>query len=100
MMKYNVWEPVNREDVPEVKPLTSTWAFKKKSTGKRRGRLNAYGFKQKEGKHYKKDSISSPVTNETTIRSVLVIILILKLLAGVLDVKGAFLQGEFTDDEE
>jgi len=100
MMKYNVWEPVNREDVPEVKPLTSTWAFKKKSTGKRRGRLNAHGFKQKPGVHFKKDSISSPVTNEVTIRIVLVIIILLQLLAGVLDVKGAFLQGNFDDDEE
>jgi len=100
MKKYNVWEPVPKSEVPaDIEPLTSTWAFKKKSTGNRRGRLNAHGFKQKEGKHYKKDSISSPVTNEVTIRIVLVIILVLRLLAGVLDVKGAFLQGEFDKDE-
>ena len=65
-----------------------------------RGRLNAHGFKQKEGVYFKKDSISSPVTNEVTIRIVLVLIIILQLLAGVLDVKGAFLQGEFGKDEE
>ena len=35
-----------------------------------------------------------------TIRVVLVIMLILRLLAGVLDVKGAFLQGQFARDEE
>ena len=92
MKKYNVWKPVPRENTPaNVKPLTSTWAFKKKSTGNRRGRLNAHGFKQVEGKHFKKDNISSPVTNEVTIRVALVIILVLRLLAGVLDVKGAFL---------
>ena len=50
--------------------------------------------------HYKKNNISSPVTNEVTIRVVLVLILVMQLLAGVLDVKGAFLQGEFDDDEE
>ena len=89
-----------KEEVAKnVEPLTSTWVFKKKSTGNRRGRLNAHGFKQKEGKYYKKDSMSSPVTNEVTIRIVLVIMLILRLLAGVLDVKGAFLQGEFDEDE-
>ena len=67
-----------KEEVAKnVELLTSTWVFKKKSTGNRRGRLNAHGFKQKEGKHYKKDSMSSPVTNEVTIRIVLVIMLIL-----------------------
>ena len=100
MLKYNVWDLVHMKDVPEATPLTSTWAFKKKSTGKRRGRLNAHGFKQKPSVHCKKGSVSSPVTNEVTIRIVLVIILLLQLLAGVLDVKGAFLQGNFDDDEE
>ena len=84
----------------DVQPLTSTRAFKKKSNGNLRGRLNAHGFKQKEGVHFKKNSISSPVTNEVTIRIVLVIILVMQLLAGVLEVKGAFLQGEFDSDEE
>ena len=34
------------------------------------------------------------------IQVMLVIILILKLLAKVLDARGAFLQGEFTEDKE
>ena len=46
MVKYNVWEAVPESEVPEgTVPLTSTWAFKKKSNGTRRGRLNAHGFK-------------------------------------------------------
>ena len=30
MLKYKVWEPVPKKDVPNAQPLTSTWAFKKK----------------------------------------------------------------------
>ena len=47
MLKHDVWEPVPKEDVPDVQPLTSTWAFKMKSNGNLRGRLNAHGFKKK-----------------------------------------------------
>ena len=100
MIKYKVWEAVPKEEVPNAQPLTSTWAFKKKSNGNLRGRLNAHRFKQKERVHFKKNNISSPMTNEIMIRIVLVLIIILQLLAGVLDVKGAFLQGEFDEDEE
>ena len=50
--------------------------------------------------HFKKNSISSPVTNEVTIRIVLVLIILLLLVAGVLDMKGTFLQGEFDNDKE
>ena len=77
MLTHNVWEPVPKEDVPDVQLLTSTWAFKKKSNGNLRSQLNAHGFKQKEGVHFKKDSMSSPVTNEVTIRIVLVLNIIL-----------------------
>ena len=101
MKKYKVWKAVPKSEVPkDVKPITTTWAFKKKSSGDRWGRLNAHGFKQQPNVHYRKDSISSPVTNEVTIRVVLVIMIVLQLLSGVLDVKGAFLQGEFEYDEE
>ena len=101
MKKHKVWKAVPKSEVPkDVKPIATTWAFKKKSSGDRRGRLNAHGFKQQPDVHFKKDSISSPVTNEVTIRVVLVIMIVLQLLSGVLDVKGAFLQGEFEHDEE
>ena len=42
--------------------------------------------------HYDKDEISAPVSNEVTIRVVMVINLVLRLHAGLFDVKGAFLQ--------
>jgi len=101
MNKYKVWEPTPISEVPaDTKPLTLTWVFKKKSSGKRRGRLNAHGFKQVEGVHYNKDDIAAPVTNEVTIRVLMVIILVLQLHSGLLDVKGAFLQGEFGKNDK
>ena len=57
-------------------------------------------FQAERRSAFQENSISSPVTNEVTIRIVLVIIIVLQLLAGVLDVKGAFLHGEFDSDEE
>ena len=68
MVKNNVILPIDRKDLPEgVKPIDSTWACKKKSNGKLRGRLNARGFKQKEGQDYIEESIHAPVTQKTTV---------------------------------
>jgi len=36
--KYKVWDPVPIDEVlPDTKPLTSIWVFKKKPSGRRRG---------------------------------------------------------------
>ena len=64
----NALTPVKRKDVPSAKIMTSTWAMKKKSNGKFRGRLNLQGFEQRDGEHFISTSISSPVTNATTVR--------------------------------
>ena len=50
--------------------------------------------------YFEKDNIASPVTNEVTIRIIFLIIIILQLIARVLDIKGAFLQGEFNENEK
>jgi hypothetical protein len=71
--------------------------MKKKSNGTLRGRMNARGFKQVEGMHYNGTTISSPVTNSATIRIVLMLMIMASMLAYVVDVKGAFLHGEFED---
>ena len=62
--------------------------------------MNAHGFKQIEGVYYNKDDIATPVTNKVTIRVVIVITLVLQLYSGLLDMKGAFLQGEFESKEK
>ena len=46
MVKNNVWEPVKQSLLTKgTKVIDSTWACKKKSTGKLCGRLNARGYK-------------------------------------------------------
>jgi hypothetical protein len=68
MVKNNAWEPVKKSLLPKgTKVIDSTWACKKKSTGKLCGHLNAHGFKQVEGLHYGKTSTHAKVTNASTI---------------------------------
>ena len=101
MIKNKVFEAVERSSLPTgTKVIDSTWACKKKSNGTLRGRLNARGFKQIDGQHYDGSSIHAPVTNAATIRIVLVLMLMAGWIASVVDVKGAFLHGVFTDGEE
>ena len=61
--------------------------------------MNARRFKQVEGQHYNHLTISSLVTNSATIRIVLTLMVMTSMLAHVMDVKGAFLHGEFEDGE-
>ena len=100
--KYKVVKVVSREDVPEgAKIMTTTWAMKKKTSGKLRGRLNARGFEQVEGVHYFADSIAAPVTNANTVRIALTLFgMNPDWVAEIVDVEGAFLQGKFTNGEE
>ena len=74
-MKDNkVWKPVPKSLVPKgAKILSTTWAMKLKASGARRARVNARGFEQKPGVHYKPDDIAAPVVNETTIRVIFMI---------------------------
>ncbi len=60
----------------------------------------ARGFQQVEGQHYDDAVISSPVTSDMTIRTVLTIKQVAGYDARVIDVKGAFLKGDFENNEE
>ena len=82
------------------KVINSTWACKKKSNGTLRGRLNVRGFKQVEGQHYDAANIHSPVTNVITVHIILTLICMAGWVAHVMDVKGAFLHGEYFDGKE
>jgi hypothetical protein len=62
--------------------------------------LNARGYKQVDGIHYDSSNISSPVTNDATIRIIIVLLIIFKWSAQLVDVKGTFLCGNFKDGEE
>jgi len=72
--------------------------MKKKSNGKFRARVNARGYEQIDGEHYDADSTAAPVVNEITIRLVFTLMVMAGWYAEVVDVRGAFLHGEF--DEE
>lgn len=100
--KSNAVSPVKRREVPRgTKIMTSTWAMKRKSNGTYRARCNLRGFEQRDGEHYESSSISSPVTNATAARIALIMLALCKgWIAIILDVEGAFLQGEYTDGEE
>jgi hypothetical protein len=101
MVKNQVWRAVPKKDVPRnAEVMSSTWAMKKKSNGTYRARLNARGYEQVDGIHYDSSNISSPVTNDTTIRIIMVLMIIFKWSAQLVDVKGAFLCGNFKDGEE
>ncbi len=65
-----------------------------------RGRLNTQGFKQVEGQHYDGTSIHAPLINVTTTRIVLTLMLLAGWVGTVVDVKGAFLHGEFHNGKE
>jgi hypothetical protein len=96
-----VFELVKLSKVPKgVKLIDTTWAMKKKSSGTLRGRLNVQVFKQIDGQHYDGTCISAPVTNAMTIRIALSIMLLQGGIAHVVDVKGAFLYGEFEDGKK
>ena len=100
-MKNDCFEEVPVKDVkPGTKIITSTWAMKKKASGRYRARLNARGFEQQEGVHYDPEQISSPVTNDATIRIVLVLMIMAYWASYLGDVYGAFLMGKFEEEEE
>ena len=100
--KFNVVTVVPRSELPKnAKVMSTTWAMKKKTNGKRRGRLNARGYEQLEGIHYHSDSIAAPVTNPNTIRIVWTLLAMIPAwIAIVIDVEGAFLQGRFINGEQ
>ncbi len=100
MVANKVFKMVLRKDLPAgTKIIDSVREMKKKSNGILCGQINARGFKQVKGQHYNNKTINSPVTNSATIRILLTLMIIASMLAHVVDVKGAFLHGEFEDRE-
>jgi hypothetical protein len=74
--------------------------MKKKSNGTHMARLNARGYEQIYGKYYDSGSISSPVINDTNIRKIAVLMIIFKWSAQLVDMKVAFVCGNFKDGGE
>ena len=99
IMQNNTWEIV--ELPPGNKAIGCKWIFKKKlkpdgSIDKYKARLVAKGFTQKKGIDY--FDTYSPVSSITTIRILVALASIHKLVIHQMDVKTAFLNGDL--DEE
>ena len=93
-----MWEVVKKNKVPnEAKVINTTLAMKKKANGTFHARVNARGFMQVPGEHYDRDSISSPITNEATIRVVYMLSIVFGWAHELIDVKCAFLCGDLQD---
>jgi Reverse transcriptase (RNA-dependent DNA polymerase) len=54
---------------------------------------------QEEGVHYSNDSLSAPVTNETAFKIIMALLVMANWKAHVIDVRGAFLKGNFDENE-
>ena len=57
------------------------------------------GYEQVDGEHYDSASISSPVTNDVSVRVLLLLMLMTNFTAYIVDVQGAFLLGDFDNGE-
>ena len=65
------------------------------------GRLNARGHEQVYGSHYASNSIATLVTNPITMHIILTLWCMNAVwMAVIIDVEGAFLQGQFENDKE
>ena len=71
--------------------------MKKKANGSHCARVVASGCKQVEGLHYDGASIAALVTNGMIIRIIMVLALMAGWASKIVDVKGAFLRGEFEE---
>jgi len=101
MTKHKVWKAVDVRTVPSnAKVLTSTWAMKQKADGSKRARINARGYEQQPGEHFDETGVSSPVVNEASIFMILILMTMAAMYAEINDVKGAFLNGTFSQGEK
>ena len=101
MKDHSVFQLVKINDLPQdAKILTSTWAMKLKANGTKQARINAQGFEQINGVHYNDNLKVAPIVNDVTVRIVLVLTVMARMWAKLLDIKGAFLNGRFENGEK
>src|SRR6056300_1517619 len=99
MIKRRVWRVMKRRDMPNGrKTIKCKWVFKVKRNGIFRARLVACGYSQIPGVDYTEHF--APVINDITWRILLVVMIIWKLDAWLIDIETAFLHGEFEDGEK
>ena len=101
MKRYKVWVTVNMHNFPkQAKILTSTWVMKKKLNAIFGDRINGRLYEQVGGIHYYGSSIHSPVSSDVRIIIAMILVLVSVWDSQIVDVKGAFLNGDLDDSEK
>ena len=75
--------------------LSSKWVMKKKTYGTHHACITAKAYEQVDGEHYDEHSVAAPVVDDMTIHVILVLTVMARWIPQLVDVKGAFLHGEF-----
>jgi hypothetical protein len=87
---------IPRNSIPgNRKIIGNRWVYAQKDDGRFRSRTVAKGFTQIPGKDFQENH--SPVINDTTFHTILVLKILLKLQAGQFDIETAFLYGELEE---
>ena len=97
MLKNGVWNRKGEDKLPaDRKGIGTKWVFKIKKDGTYRARLVAKGYNQIAGVDFQHNF--APVTNEVTLRILLMTWIVKDLYAEVGDVQTAFLHGDLEEE--
>ena len=97
MKECKVWETVPRSSIPSnCRCVKHKWVFDIKRNGTFRARLVACGYTQVPGIDF--TEAYSPVVNDVVFRIMIVLQMVWKLHAKIIDVETAFLHGELEEE--
>ena len=97
MIKRGVWRNYKRCDIPQGrKCIKCKWVFDVKRNGIFRPRLVACGYPQIPGLDFTESY--APVIHDVTWRILLIVKILLKLKAKIIDKETAFLHGELEEE--
>ena len=96
MESRRVWKGIKKRDIPSDRRLIgSRWVFRVKRNGVFRARLVALGYSQIPGVDFTDNF--APIINEVTFRIMLVMMMVNKWGADIIDIVTAFLCGELLE---
>ena len=97
MNKRKVWQTIKRRQMPQgLQLVKNKWVFEIKRDGQFCARLVACGYSQIPGVDFQNSY--APTINDVTWRILLILILMNKYKAKIVDVETAFLYGELEED--
>ena len=96
MEEKEVWEVVNRKDIPSGRKIIGNrWVFAIKDDGRYRARTVAKGYSQVPGEDFQENF--APVILDTSFHIILVLYSMMKMKAGQFDIETAFLYGDLEE---